>query len=45
MSDKSFNDLFQGSLMPIFGHGKDVRLSDKRWPFRSGVASGYCLNV
>lgn len=31
LSDKTFDDLFQGSLMPVFGHGKDVRLSDKRF--------------
>lgn len=30
LSDKYFENLFQWSLMPVFGHGKDVRLSDKR---------------
>lgn len=31
MSDKISSELLQGSTMPVFGHGKDVRLSDKRF--------------
>jgi hypothetical protein len=31
LSEKCFEELFQWSLMPVCGHGKDVRLSDKRF--------------
>lgn len=39
LPDKYVEELFQWSLMPVFGHGKDVRLSDKRFAFYSGVVS------
>jgi hypothetical protein len=45
LSEKCFEELFRWSLMPVCGHGKDVRLSDKRFALYSGVVSGGCLKV